>query len=188
MEAFLALDLATNTGWTVLIERDGWQPPLVEVGSFRCKGQSIDRMAASLSTALVAIIRDLRKRDIAIKLAGIEDFVRDPRHSSAAARNLLPGLQCATVAILCQFGIPWELVAPATWRKSFIGTGFAPSFVPSSQRRRWLKQQVRQKADRLGRRAGFATRNDDEGDAIGLAFYLAEAKGSRSAVFALRAA
>jgi Holliday junction resolvasome RuvABC endonuclease subunit len=203
MLAYLALDpSASNTGWAVIGDDGEWKPALVECGSFSCAGADIAEHAAKLSTHLTALIRKFRDRGVQIVGAAIEAPILVPRtrsvigadgqaeeRPSADANSMMkgPAIIGAAVAILVQWRIPVVMVAPATWRKSFIGTGRAPVGARAAGKgRAWFKSEVRKKSAHLGLLFNFTVRNYDASDALGIAFHYAGASGSKCAVAAMR--
>lgn len=62
---------------------------------------------------------------------------------------------------------PPERVAPAAWRRFFLGCAMAPKTVAAKHRRAWLKAESMAKCRSLG----MEPKTDDESDAIGVLFY-----------------
>lgn len=205
---YFTLDVSSaNTGWTLLQDMGRERPPRVECGSFACRGRDIHEQAAALSDALVPLLRDFRARGVKIERAAIEDVIRrlpmrkvrkdngmfaseevEEMVSNPNTMIVLPALVGAAAAILHQFKIPTCLIAPATWRKGFIGVSRAPRHIERGKTSKWLKVEVRQKAEMIGQRLGFTVKNYDVSDSIGIAFHLAATEGARAAIEALRRA
>lgn len=141
----LALDLATRTGWAAGAPR---RPPAF--GSFRLDA---DRDGARL-------MQMARRINELIVEHGVTSVVMEAPHVGRAdPKVLLPLFGFRAAALMAAEGkrLPApRLVAPATWRKTFIGQGRLPRQEAKAavlERCRWL---------------GLAPANDDEGDAIGL--------------------
>lgn len=186
----LALDVATNTGWCLY--EGGSSRPRIRCGSWRCAGDDFDSKARSLSDHLTRLLREERANGGGVTLAAVEEPFRhlpmkggkqhggmfasvpqDGALSNPHTLMVLHAMAGAACAILHQFRIRTEIVRPATWRKSFIGTTRAPVSVARGQTSKWLKQEVRGKAELLGRDLGFHIANTDASDAVGIAFWLA---------------
>lgn len=205
---FLTLDLsAASTGYALIQELGEGKPPRVECGSWNCRGRDIDEMCAVLSDHLVKLLRGLAARGVKVDRAAIEDVIRrlpvkkvrkdnglfaatevEQLVSNPHTMTVLPALVGAACAILHQFKIQIRLVPVATWRKGFIGTARAPVHIAKDKTSKWLKAEVRTKAEMLAVEWGFTIRNYDMSDAFGIACWLAAQEGSPLAVRALRRA
>lgn len=205
---FLALDISSaNTGWALIEELGHGQTPRVDCGSFACRGRDFDENCMVLSDHLVALLRGFRERGLQVSRAAIEDVLRrlptkrvkidggmfaaterDELVSNPHTMTVLPAMAGTASAILHQFKVPSILIPPSTWRKGFIGMGYAPRHVAKAKSRQWLKAEVRQKAELLGINLGFTVKNNDVSDALGLCFHLAATEGARAAIEALRRA
>ena len=67
----------------------------------------------------------------------------------------------ACSAIIGAYGIPFECIAPVSWRAQFLGFGRRPGW----QRKDW-KKAVRERCQQLK----ITVTNDDMADAVGVAF------------------
>lgn len=188
----LALDVATTTGFCLYQTLGAGRAPRIRCGSFKCLGDDFDTKAESLSDHLYALLKAERSAGARIEYAAIEAplrlipkshgrkhgglFASTPDDGAGSNPNTLMQLHAMTGSACCmlrRFHIPKRIVAPSTWRKSFIGITRAPATVERKDGSKWLKAQVREAADRLGNKYGFHVPNNDASDAIGIAFYLA---------------
>jgi Holliday junction resolvasome RuvABC endonuclease subunit len=64
------------------------------------------------------------------------------------------------MGVIGAYGLPWEVLAPTTWRAAFLGYGRKPGF----DRKAW-KAAVRHQCDL----EGIRVTNDDMADAVGIA-------------------
>lgn len=192
MSVLLGLDIASTTGWSTYQPLGLGKPPRIRCGSWKCAGDDFDTKAEALSDHLYRFLRDQRREGTIFAYAAIEEplrlipggrgrkagglFASAPDGQAASNPHtllVLHALAGSACAILRQFHIPKRIVAPATWRKSFIGVTRAPPTVARKDGSKWLKAQVREAADLLGSRYGFDVRNNDASDAVGIVFWLA---------------
>lgn len=78
----------------------------------------------------------------------------------------------AAIAIATKLHIPVYPVSACDWRKPFIGVCRAPKTdetgAPVTDGRMWLKKRAREECTKRG----VVTRNNDQGDAVGICWYL----------------
>ncbi len=203
--ALLALDIATKTGFAVLEDLGHGVAPRVRCGSWHCQGGDFDAKCEALSDHLTGLLRDLRGQGVKPTLAAVEEpirrlpmvrrrvaggmFASEPVEEMVSNPNtmlVLPAMIGAACAILRQFKVRKVLVAPATWRKSFIGMSRAPRTIERGKTSQWLKAEVRRKAELLGQKYDFHVPNNDASDAVGISFWLAANEGLFAACDALR--
>ncbi len=201
---YLGLDLSPGSAGYALLDDLGSPAGFaVDCGSWSCKGQDFDDNCRALAGQLVALVRKVRSGGREIGMAGVEDIIRampmgkkrlvgvdgaieeiDVLKSSPHTMLVQPAMAGTACGILHMFGIRSLLVPPSTWRKSFIGVGYAPRHIAKTARRQWLKTQAMRKAVLLGLRYGFEVRTNDESDALGLAFHLAAREGGSGHAYA----
>lgn len=169
----LGIDPATKTGWARFDTTGPVQA--IMAGVLKAEGESHEQKAASLGRSLVALIKRIGRPDmIALEM---------PMRSAPAARRSnakfmgeegeeqtgVAGLTAlivtnqmvgALMGVIGAYGIPFEVMAPTTWRTAFLGYGRQAGF----QRKDW-KAAVRNQCDM----EGIVVTNDDMADAVGLA-------------------
>lgn len=184
---FFSLDVATRCGWALWTDR-GSESPAVSCGSWPCIGRDFDEKCAVLSDHLTETLRGQRRRQAPVVKAAIEAPIRrlptrkrmrddgvevDELASNPHTMLVLPAMIGAACAILRQFGVPWTIVAPSTWRKVALGTGRAPVGKGTA----WFKSEMRMRAEILGAKLDFRVPNHDAADAVGIAIWLAAQSG-----------
>lgn len=127
----LGLDIATSSGLTFL---DDEAPP----SSWRCfaieaEGEFGEDKAGDLALALHDALGGRRPHFAAIEMpqrsviqfekVGGEGPSADTINPNALQLHDLAGAVCAVLDIC---GVPWGLIAPATWRSAYYGKGFSP--------------------------------------------------------------
>ncbi len=135
----LGLDIATSSGLTFL---DDTAPP----SSWRCfaieaEGDFGEDKAGDLALALHDALGGRRPHFAAIEMpqrsvtrfekkkSGRPDLAGETKpeltiNTNALQLHDLAGGACAVLDIC---GVPWGLIAPATWRSSYYGKGFRPN-------------------------------------------------------------
>lgn len=169
----LGLDAAQHTGWALY--DTGASPSAIRVGVLKAVGDDYEHKSASLGFALMKLIKGDRPDFIVIEMPIRSQPARQVRKvkfmgeeqveeasgsglNAVISSNQMVGAVCAVVGC---YGIPFETVAPVTWRKQFLGFGTNKGW----QRKDW-KKAVR---DRCAQKKIVVT-NDDQADAVGIAF------------------
>lgn len=168
----LAFDPAQTTGYAYYDD----QAPLaaIEAGTIKCIGENYEDKAASLGRALVKIIKTKRPDFIAIempirtqpaqrrtvKFMGEDEQVEAGGSglNAVISSNQLVG---AISAIVGAYNIPFVTIPSVTWRKAFLGFGTHKGW----GRKDW-KKAVRDRCASLR----IVVTNDDQADAVGIAF------------------
>lgn len=126
----LGLDIATTTGWALY---DPHKPvSAIRAGSFKCIGDSPEAKAYSLSGHLIKLIGDYGKPDFvcieeplraipqgkrSMKFMGEEQQVGGAA-GSAQMMVLANQLVGSAIGLIRGYGLPFETVTSATWRKA----------------------------------------------------------------------
>ncbi len=171
MTIFLGLDLSkANTGWCYL---DPHNHSTARVGSIKALGDW-ETATADFSRKLMTVINSEGKPDFCV----IETPLRSVMQHKKKGTNMMPELDSfgmtinpktslilnqiagATVGVLTGYSIPFETVAPSTWRKGFYRTG---SKLPPGQN--WKTMAVKQ-----CKLIGIEVRNQDQAESVGVAF------------------
>jgi len=171
MPLILGLDIATVTGFAWY--DTGKDLSAIEAGSFRIEGEGFEERAGIMGRKIVGLIRDRRPDFIGIErptrnvvqhrkvrrdLVGQAD---DATTINAGTSMLLNQFTGAAVGVIAAYRVPYEAIAPETWRKQFLGFGRHAGW----QRKDW-KRAAREKCDQLR----IQVSNDDAADAVGVAF------------------
>lgn len=169
----LGLDGAQNTGWALYDVNASLSA--VKAGVIKATGDDYEHKAASLGLGLVRLIKADRPDFIVIempirsqparqvrkiKFMG-EDHVEEATGSGLNAVISSNQMVGALSAIIGAYQIPFETIAPVTWRKQFLGFGTRPGW----QRKDW-KKAVRERCAQMR----ITVTNDDMADAVGIAF------------------
>ena len=173
MSLILGLDPSQKTGWALY---DTASPlSSIRCGVLKAIGDDYEHKSASLGFALMKLIKADRPDFIAIempirtqpgppkrtvKFMG-EDKIEEGGGSGLNAVISSNQMVGACAAIIGAFNIPFECIAPVTWRTQFLGFGRRPGW----QRKDW-KKAVRDRCGQLK----IAVSNDDMADAVGVAF------------------
>lgn len=183
MSLILGLDPSQSTGWALY--DDAASVSAIRAGVIKAIGDSYEEKAATLGRGLVKLLtanRDKvtgkpilpdfcaiempirsqpgqvrRKVKFMGETAGEED-VSGSGLNAVISSNQMVG---ACAAIIGAYGIPFETIAPVTWRKVFLGFGTRPGWA----RKDW-KRAVRERCKQMK----IAVTNDDQADAVGVAF------------------
>lgn len=167
----IGLDVAQKTGTAIL---DDSRPlSAIEAGILKAVGREYEDKSAALARALFILVREVKPDLIAIempirtqpagrrtvKMMGEDEVVEGGGSglNAVISSNQLVGAVAAVCGIKA---IPFVTIAPATWRKSFLGFSRQPGW----GRKEW-KKAVR---DQCARERIVVT-NDDMADAVGVA-------------------
>jgi hypothetical protein len=173
----LGLDAATTTGFAFY--HDNRHVTSIEAGTIRAKGDGFEDKSSYLGRELAHMCRKLRPDFIAIeqplrmlpggkrtvKFMGEEEEVSGAGGGTNALilSNQIVSAYCTAARIK---DIPFILIASATWRRQFLGFGRKPGWV----RKDWKKAARDRCAD-----LKITVTNDDQADAVGVAFAAAAA-------------
>ena len=166
----LALDIATKTGWAVY---DTSKPPsAIRVGVIATSGETHEQKAALLAQKLVDLIKAEKPQ-----VVWIEEPVRNVMPQKRVRKDafgeheestinagtalLVNQLTGAAIAIVAGMRLPWGTVASGTWRKTFLGFG---------RQRGWTRKDWKNAAREKCGQLGIVVTNDDQADAVGVAF------------------
>lgn len=170
----LGLDGAQNTGWALYDTAANLSA--IRAGVIKSTGDDYEHKAASLGLGLVRLIKADRPDFIVIEMPirsqpaarqkRTVKFMGEERVEEVAGGGLNAVISSnqmvgALSAIIGAFQIPFETIAPVTWRKQFLGFGTRPGW----QRKDW-KKAVRERCAQLR----ITVTNDDMADAVGVAF------------------
>lgn len=171
----LGLDGAQNTGWA-LYDTAAGSLSSIKAGVIKAAGDDYEHKAASLGQGLVRLIRDDRPDFIVIEMpirslpaarqVRRVKFMGEEQLEEAGGMGLNAVISSnqmvgALSAIVGAFQIPFEMIAPVTWRKQFLGFGTRRGWT----RKDW-KKAVRERCGQLR----ITVTNDDMADAVGIAF------------------
>lgn len=167
----LGLDPSQTTGYAYY--EPGESLSTINVGTIRAAGGSYEVKAATLAQGLVRLIAQRRPDFIAMEMPlrtapGVKrkkSFMgeeQEAQESFGALNAVISSNQMvgACAAIIGAYKIPFEMIAPITWRKHFLGFGRKPDW----GRKDW-KRATRQRCEQLKIRVT----NDDQADAVGIA-------------------
>lgn len=169
----LGLDGAQNTGWALYDTASNLSA--IRAGVIKSVGEDYEHKAASLGLSLVRLIKADRPDFIVIEMPIRSQPARQTRRvkfmgeeqveevsgsglNAVISSNQMVG---ALSAIIGAYQIPFETIAPVTWRKQFLGFGTHKGW----QRKDW-KKAVRDRCSQLK----ITVTNDDMADAVGVAF------------------
>ena len=170
----LGLDGAQNTGWALYDTAANLSA--IRAGVIKTAGDDYEHKAASLGLGLVRLIKADRPDFIVIEMPirsqpaarqkRTVKFMGEDRVEEVAGGGLNAVISSnqmvgALSAIVGAYQIPFETIAPVTWRKQFLGFGIRPGW----QRKDW-KKAVRERCGQLK----IVVTNDDMADAVGIAF------------------
>lgn len=169
----LGLDPSQQTGYALFdTSRD---LSAIRAGTLRAVGDDYEHKSATLGYALMKLIKADRPDFIAIEMPirtqpGTKKrkvkFMGEEQVEEASGSGLNAVISSnqmvgACAAIIGAYGIPFECIAPVTWRSQFLGFGRRPGW----QRKDW-KRAVRERCQGLK----IIVTNDDMADAVGIAF------------------
>ncbi|MDR7035250.1 hypothetical protein [Mesorhizobium sp. BE184] len=169
----LGLDPSQSTGWSLYDTAANLSA--IRAGVLKAVGDDYEHKSASLGFALMKLIKTDRPDFIVIEMPIRSQPARQVRKVKFMGEEKLEeasgsGLNAvissnqmvgACAAIIGAFNIPFECIAPVTWRKQFLGFGTRPGW----QRKDW-KRAVRDRCAQLK----IVVTNDDMADAVGIAF------------------
>jgi Holliday junction resolvasome RuvABC endonuclease subunit len=173
MPLILGLDPSQTTGWALYDTAASLSA--IRAGVLKAVGDDYEHKSASIGFALMKLIKADRPDFIAIempirtqpgqakrkvKFMG-EEKVEEASGSGLNAVISSNQMVGACSAIIGAFGIPFECIAPVTWRTQFLGFGRRPGW----QRKDW-KRAVRERCSQLK----ITVTNDDMADAVGISF------------------
>lgn len=147
----------------------------IRAGVIKSAGDDYEHKAASLGIGLVRLIKADRPDFVVIEMPIRSQPARQVRKvkfmgeeqtaeasgsglNAVISSNQMVG---ALSAIVGAYQIPFQTIAPVTWRKQFLGFGTRPGW----QRKDW-KRAVRERCAQLR----ITVTNDDMADAVGIAF------------------
>lgn len=166
----LGLDIATTTGFAWYDTEASLSA--IKAGSFRIGGEGFEQRAGEMGAIMIRMMREQRPDFVAMEqptrnvmqhrrqghdLAGEHDELT----INAGTSLLLNQLTGAAAAIIRGYRIPFDVIAPTSWRKQFLGFGKRPGW----QRKDW-KRAARDRCAQLK----ITVTNDDQADAVGIAF------------------
>lgn len=166
----IGLDIASTTG-CALYDTD--KPvSAIEAWSFRLQGHRHEQKAANTGPEMVRIIRQYKPHFIAVE-APLKNIIQHKKqrsdlggeHTEATinpASVILPNqLVGAALAVIAAYRLPWVIISELSWRKQFLGF---------SRQRGWgrddYKRACRTRCDQLK----IVCTNNDQADAVGVAF------------------
>lgn len=171
----LGLDGAQNTGWA-LYDTASASLSSIKAGVIKTAGDDYEHKAASLGLGLVRLIKNDRPDFIVIEMPirsqpaarqkRTVKFMGEDRVEEVSAGGLNAVISSNQMVgslsgIIGAYQIPFETIAPVTWRKQFLGFGTHKGW----QRKDWRKA-VRDRCTQLK----IIVTNDDMADAVGIAF------------------
>ncbi|MEO3387343.1 hypothetical protein [Mesorhizobium sp. CAU 1741] len=174
MPLILGLDGAQNTGWAQYDTNASLSA--IRAGVLRSAGDDYEHKAASLGLGMVRLIKENRPDFIVIEMpirsmpAARQQrkvrFMGEERIEESSVGGLNAVISSnqmvgALAAIIGAYQIPFETIAPVTWRKQFLGFGTHKGWA----RKDW-KKAVRERCRQLK----IDVTNDDMADAVGIAF------------------
>ncbi len=171
----LGLDPSQSTGWALYDPSPEVTLSAIKAGVLKATGDSYEEKAAVLGRSLMRLIKADRPDFIAIEMPIRTQpgtvrrkvrFMGEEQVEEAAGSGLNAVISSnqmvgACAAIIGAYGIPFECIAPVTWRAQFLGFGRRPGW----QRKDW-KKAVRERCAQLK----ITVTNDDMADAVGIAF------------------
>ncbi|WP_024586032.1 hypothetical protein [Aliihoeflea sp. 2WW] len=166
----LGLDVAQKTGSA--LHDDSRPLSAIEAGVLKAVGRDYEDKSAALARALIILVREAKPDLVAIempirtqpagrrtvKMMGEDEVVEGGSGLNAViSSNQLVGAVAAVCGIKA---IPFVTIAPASWRKAFLGFSRQPGW----GRKEW-KKAVREQCAR----ERIVVTNDDMADAVGVA-------------------
>ncbi|MEC9244647.1 MAG: hypothetical protein VYB05_07745 [Pseudomonadota bacterium] len=170
MALILGLDIATTTGFA-WYDTDA-SLSAVRPGSFKIEGECYEARAGEMGQSIIKMVKQTRPDFVVIERPArnvmqhrkkTNDFAGEHEEMTinAGTALLLNQLTGAASAIVRAYQIPFEIVAPETWRKQFLGFGRRPG---------WSRKDWKKAARDRCRQLRITVTNDDQADAVGLAF------------------
>lgn len=185
MALILGLDPSQSTGWSLYDTTANLSA--IRCGVLRAKGEFYEAKAADLAQQLVALLT--RDRNPQTGKPILPDFVaiempirtqpgtrrgkkmmkfmgeqmQDEEAGGSGLNAVISSNQmvAACAAIVGAYRLPFEMIAPVTWRKQFLGFGTRPGW----ERKDW-KKAARERCGQLK----IVVTNDDMADAVGISF------------------
>ena len=173
MSLILSFDPSQSTGWALYDTTANISA--IRPGVLKAVGGDYEHKAASIGLQAMRLIKENRPDFVVLempirsmparqtrkmKFMG-EEHVEEASGSGLNAVISSNQMVGALSAIIGAYRIPFECIAPVTWRKQFLGFGTRPGW----QRKDW-KKAVRDRCAQLK----ITVTNDDMADAVGLAF------------------
>lgn len=173
MPLILGLDPSQSTGYA-LYDTDA-NLSAIRPGVIRAIGDDYEHKAAALGFGLMKLIKADRPDFIVIEMPIRSQpakqvrrvkFMGEAQTEEASGSGLNAVISSnqmvgAVAGIIGAYNIPFETIAPVSWRKQFLGFGRRPGW----QRKDW-KRAVRERCGQLK----IIVTNDDMADAVGIAF------------------
>jgi Holliday junction resolvasome RuvABC endonuclease subunit len=173
MTLILGLDPSQSTGFALFDTAASLSA--IRAGVLKAVGDDYEHKSATLGHGLMKLIKADRPDFIAIEMPIRSQPARQVRKvkfmgehqveeatgsglNAIISSNQMVG---ACAAIIGAFNIPFECIAPVTWRSQFLGFGRRSGW----QRKDW-KRAVRERCTQLK----ISVTNDDMADAVGIAF------------------
>lgn len=170
----LGLDPSQSCGWALYDPDPGISLAAIRAGVLKAFGESYEHKSASLGFSLMKLIKANRPDFVAIEMPlrmqpggkrpikfmgeEVEEAAAGSGLNAVISSNQMVG---ACAAIIGAYNIPFECIAPVTWRTQFLGFGRRTGWA----RKDW-KRAVRQRCQQLR----IEVTNDDMADAVGIAF------------------
>ncbi len=170
MPLIIGLDVAQATGYAIF--ETSRSPSAIRAGVLKAVGGTYEEKAATLARAfgmilkagrpdLVAIEMPIRTQPAArrkVKMMGEEEVVEGGGGLNAViSSNQLVG----SIAGICGWkDIPFVMIAPVTWRTSFLGFG---------RRAGWARKDWKRAVREQCAREHITVTSDDQADAVGVA-------------------
>lgn len=175
MSLILGLDAAQATGYALYDPSPSVPLAAIKAGVLKAVGESYEEKAAALGFALMKLIKANRPDFVAIEMpirtqpGAIKRHVKfmgeqvEEQASGSGLNAVISSNQMvgACMGIIGAYGLPFEAIAPVTWRTQFLGFGRRTGW----QRKDW-KRAVRERCQQLK----ITVTNDDQADAVGIAF------------------
>jgi Holliday junction resolvasome RuvABC endonuclease subunit len=170
----LGLDPAQNCGFALFDTAADLSA--IRAGVLKAKGDDYEHKAASLGFVLMKLIKAERPDFIVIemplraqprpphkKMKFMGEDAEEEVKAGSGLNAVISSNQMAGAlsGIIGAYGIPFELIKDSVWRKQFLGFGTRPGW----QRKDW-KKAVRDRCAQLK----IVVTNDDQADAVGIAF------------------
>ena len=168
MSSYLAFDIATSTGWA-----SGAPNTRPAHGSFECHAPPVNT-DTSKSFARFGNYVDNILKIYAPWVVGIEQPIIQPTDNWSDV-FILTGRVAVCEMLCANRGIPTRRYPNRTWRNAFLGK-MAPDLSHlkgKSEKLRAERRKLHKEAVmRVCRLHGWAPRNDDEADALGILHYM----------------
>lgn len=186
----LGLDPSQTTGWALYDTEASLSA--IRAGVLKAVGDDYEHKSASLGFGLMKLIKGDRPDFIAVEMPirtqpaqkrrmkfmgeTAEEETTGSGLNAVISSNQMVGAVCA---IIGAYNIPFQCVAPVTWRSHFLGFGRRPGWA----RKDW-KRATRDRCSQLK----ITVTNDDMADAVGIAFAGAATQTAKMMMNRVRAA